>query len=52
MAKFSFGPEGVAIEEDLDKLVKLVRDLIKAGLTKNQASHLKDCYVKYKRSII
>jgi hypothetical protein len=41
MAKFRFGPEGVAIEEDLDKLVKLVRDLIKAGLTKKSSKSLK-----------
>lgn len=41
MVKFTFGPDGVAIEEDLNKLVKIIRALIKSGLTDKSKKSLK-----------
>jgi hypothetical protein len=41
VVRFTFGPSGASIEEDLNNLVKVVHDLIREGLTDKSKKSLK-----------
>jgi hypothetical protein len=41
VVKFKFGPDGASVEEDLNRLVKVVQDLIKEGLMDKSKKSLK-----------